>query len=76
MPIKPDNDHGKKQVIDPSMTVLDVVSANNATQEVFKRYDFLAKECICCNCLFESLEHMAAKYGINLEELLRDLNQA
>ena len=74
MPIKPDND--KKHAIDPSMTVLDVVAANNATQDVFKRYDFLAKECICCNCLFESLEHMAAKYGLDLEELIRDLNQA
>ena len=72
--------HGKKvsptPVIDQSMTVLDVVAAHGATQAVFKRYDAMAGECICCHSLFDSLERVAEKYGLDLAELLTDLRNA
>ncbi|MBS3780863.1 MAG: hypothetical protein KGY41_10745 [Desulfovermiculus sp.] len=59
--------------ITPDMTVLDVVSTYRGTEEVFRRYDNQAGECVCCNALFDSLQEMAAKYGLNLQELLAEL---
>lgn len=63
-------------VIDSSMTVLDIVSKYNATQDVFKRWDDKAGECICCNALFESLETVAKKYDLDLSSLVQDLKRA
>ena len=62
--------------IDPGMTVLDIVSTYSATQEVFKRWDDRAGECICCNALFESLETVAEKYSLDLSALVQDLKNA
>ncbi|WP_320041131.1 hypothetical protein [uncultured Desulfobacter sp.] len=62
--------------IEPGMTVLDIVSTYSATQEVFKRWDDRAGECICCNALFESLETVAEKYNLNLSALVQDLKKA
>jgi hypothetical protein len=55
------------------MTVLDVISKYRQTESVFKQYDQQAGECICCQALFESLQDVAAKYNLDLEELLTDL---
>ena len=57
------------------MTVLDVVSKYRQTEAVFKQYDQHAGECICCQALFESLQDMAARYRLDLERLLSDLNK-
>lgn len=57
----------------PEMTVLDVVSRHRQTEAVFKRYDALAGECVCCQALFESLRDMAKKYNLDLKRLLADL---
>ena len=62
--------------IEPGMTVLDIVSTYSATQEVFKRWDARAGECICCNALFDPLETVAAKYNLDLSALIQDLKQA
>ena len=59
--------------IHPEMTVLDVVSRYRQTEAVFKRYDALAGECICCQALFESLRDVAEKYHLGLKGLLTDL---
>ena len=59
--------------ISPDMTVLDVVSRYDATQSVFKGYDKKAGECICCRSLFETLETVAEKYGLDLEKFMADL---
>ena len=64
------------QQIRPEMTVLDVVSKYRQTEAVFKHYDQQAGECICCQALFESLQDMAARYRLDLERLLSDLNKA
>lgn len=57
------------------MTVLDIVSNNKATIDIFKSYDEQAGECICCASLFEPLDKVAGKYGIDLKALLSDLNK-
>ena len=43
----------------PDMTVLDVVSTYRETEDVFRRYDNQAGECICCNALFDTLQGVA-----------------
>ncbi len=63
----------ERRQISPDMTVLDLVSRYEATQKVFKVYDVKAGECICCQSLFDTLETVAEKYGLNLEKLLTDL---
>lgn len=66
----------KATLIMPEMTVLDVVSKYRQTESVFKQYDQNAGECICCQALFESLQDVAARYNLDLEELLTDLETA
>jgi len=65
-----------KNIIHPEMTVLDIVSRYRQTEEVFKRYDAQAGECICCQALFEFLREVAEKYHLDLKELLEDLETA
>ena len=62
--------------LDPKSTVLDVISQYRQTEDVFKRYDKVAGECICCQALFESLEDVAEKYGFNPATFLSDLETA
>lgn len=62
--------------IRPEMTVLDVVSRYRQTEAVFKKYDKQAGECICCQALFEPLRKVAIRYGLNMEQLLTDLEAA
>jgi hypothetical protein len=62
--------------ITADMIILDVVSTHPKTEEVFKSYDEKAGVCICCQALFEPLEDMADRFGLNLEQLLIDLNMA
>jgi len=60
----------------PSMTLLDVVHRYPATQAVFRSKNEQAGECILCKALFETITTMACRYGLDLEELLVDLEQA
>ncbi len=68
--------HSSTCSIEPCMTVLDIVSRYSATQEVFKRWDDKAGECICCNALFDPLETVAEKYNLELSALVQDLKKA
>jgi len=43
-----DNKNGDQHLIDPEMMVLDIVATYQETLKVFKSYDVLAGECICC----------------------------
>lgn len=58
------------------MTVLDVVSAYKQTLPVFKKYDGLAGECICCKSLFKTIHSVSILYGFDLNRLLDDLETA
>jgi len=62
--------------LSPRMTVLDVVGRFRQTEAVFKAYDAQAGACICCTALFDSLEEVARRFGLDLEALMRDLNAA
>ncbi len=62
--------------IDPSMTVLDVISRHRETEAVFKSYADAAGECICCQALFDPLQTVAERYGLDLRRLLEELEAA
>lgn len=62
--------------IQPEMTILDVISEYRETEAVFKRYDEYAGECLCCRALFDSLQEVCEKYGLNLEKFLADLRDS
>ena len=55
------------------MTLLDVVSRCRQTEAVFRKYDERAGVCLCCQALFETLGETARKYGLDLRQLLSDL---
>ncbi len=63
----------KDHQIRSEMTVLDIISRYRKTEAIFKQYDKLAGECICCQALFEPLSKVAVKYGLKLEKLIEDL---
>lgn len=62
--------------IHPDMTVLDVVSRFRQSEAVFRKFDERAGVCICCEALFEPLKNVSAKYGLDLKELLSELESA
>lgn len=64
------------QLILPRMTVLDVVGRFPQTEAVFHKYDAQAGVCICCQALFDPLEQVARNYALDLDGLVRDLEQA
>jgi len=61
------------RTISPEMTVLDILNRYRHTEAVFRRYDEKAGECICCNALFEPLKNLPARYDLNLDNLLEEL---
>jgi len=63
-------------VIGMGEEVLSVVEKHPATLAVFEAYETQAGECICCNALFQTIEEVAAKYSLDLETFLEDINRA
>jgi len=59
--------------IHPEMTVLDVVGRYRQAESVFRKYDEQAGVCICCEVLFEPIRDVAARYGLDQDKLLTDL---
>jgi hypothetical protein len=62
--------------ITPDMTLLDVVHQYRATEAVFRARDEQAGECLLCKALFETVADVAARYGLDLDALLADLDAA
>ncbi|TDT87350.1 DUF1858 domain-containing protein [Pseudodesulfovibrio indicus] len=62
--------------ITPDMTLLDVVHRYRSTEAVFRARDEQAGECLLCKALFETVADVAARYGLDLEALLADLEAA
>ena len=58
------------------MTILDVVSKYGKTVPVFQQYDKKAGVCLCCQALFYPLKEVAQKFGLNLSDLIADLESA
>jgi hypothetical protein len=65
-----------ERAIRPEMTVLDVLIRYRHTEDVFKKYDKRISGCICCNALFEPLRTLASKYGLDLDNLLKELEES
>ena len=62
--------------IQPEMTVLEVVRTYKQTENVFKKYDAQAGECIMCTALFESLKGLSERFRLNLKKLIEELETA
>ena len=62
--------------VNADMTILDVISRYRGTESVFKQYDEKAKACLCCQALFDPLKDVAGKYGLDLGQLLNELETA
>ena len=62
--------------IEPQMTVLDIVHRFRATEAFFKRWDSQAGECICCQALFDTVQQVVDRYGLDLDQLMDELNVA
>lgn len=59
-------------MITKDMTIQDVVSRHPETIPIFERYGLGCYVCLAAE--FENLESGALVHGVNLKELLRDLN--
>ena len=66
----------KDIIIGPEMTVLDVISNWRETESVFKGYDEIAGECVCCNALFDTVGQMTKRYKLDLDRVISDLKNA
>jgi hypothetical protein len=62
--------------IDDGMTLLEIVYRYRGTEEVFRSYDEEAGACLLCEALFDTLAEAAAKYGLDLEKMLAELENA
>ncbi len=65
----------KPEIITPDMTLLEVLHQHRQTEAVFRRYEGEAKGCLLCHALFETLTEAAAKHGLDLARLLKDLRE-
>jgi len=62
--------------INAVMTVLDIVARWPSTQDVFKSHDQAAGECIMCQALFETVQEVCRRYGLDEQGLVEELNRA
>jgi hypothetical protein len=62
--------------ITPEMTLIEVLQQYRQTEAVFRRYEGEANGCLLCHALFDTLAEAAAKYGLDLDRLLKDLQEA
>lgn len=56
------------------MTLLDIFSEFEGTEEILKTYDQKVGECICCQMLFSKLYEVAEHYQLDINRLLCELN--
>ena len=64
----------EKETITKDMTIMDAVQAHPEIVEVLMKQGF---HCIGCHAAqFESIEQGAIVHGIDVEELMKDLNNA
>ncbi len=71
-----ESEMNKARRITPEMTILEVIDRYRETETVFKKYDEQTGVCLCCQALFETLGEVAAKYQLNLNQILEDLEEA
>ncbi len=66
----------EKDPITPEMTLIEVLHQHRQTEAVFRSYEGEAQGCLLCHALFDTLAEAAAKYELNLDKLLKDLQEA
>ena len=70
-------EHAPSTPFDPdAVTVLDLVAAHPATQDVFRSFDAAAGCCLLCQGLFETVSGLAARFGLDRDALVHDLQEA
>jgi hypothetical protein len=62
--------------ITPEMTLLEILHQHRQTEAVFRRYEGEAQGCLLCHALFDTLAEAAVKYGLDLDKLIEDLQEA
>lgn len=62
-------------MINPTSTILDVVSDFPASEDFFRQYDGIAEKCVLCNNLFDSIDEFCKTYDLDSNQFLKDLNQ-
>lgn len=62
-------------VISADTILLDIVSRWPTTEAIFRRYDEKAGVCLCCSCLFDTLEDIASRFSLDLKALLHDIEE-
>jgi hypothetical protein len=62
--------------ITPEMTIIEVLHQHRQTEAVFRRYEGEAQGCLLCHALFDTLAEAAAKYGLDLDRLMKDLQES
>ena len=66
----------EKVLITPEMTLIEVLHQHRQTEAVFRRYEGEAQGCLLCHALFDTLAEAAAKYGLDLDSLMKDLQES
>jgi hypothetical protein len=66
----------EKDPITPDMTLIEVLHQHRQTEAVFRSYEGEAQGCLLCHALFDTLAEAAAKYHLDLEKLLKDLQES
>lgn len=59
-----------------STTLLEAVQLNSACEEVLRAHDAQAGCCLLCSHLFDSIGHVAERYGLDLQQLLDECNRS
>ncbi|MBI9079410.1 MAG: hypothetical protein JEY79_06685 [Pseudodesulfovibrio sp.] len=62
--------------ISRDMTLLDIVHRYPNTEAVFRSRDEQAGECLLCKALFETIDEVVRRYGLDRKQLLADLEKA
>lgn len=57
------------------MTVLDVIQHHRSAEAVFKALEKEIGRCLCCEALFDTLEDVSFRYGLDLDRLMDRLEK-
>lgn len=63
-------------VLTSDMLLLDILSRWPATESVVRRYDEQAGVCLCCTCLFDTVQEVASRFSLDPEVFLSDIREA
>ncbi|MGD8563702.1 MAG: hypothetical protein PVG03_14260 [Desulfarculaceae bacterium] len=62
--------------INPDMKIVDVIYQHRDTLAVFKRYESITGQCICCQDLFQTIGQICSKYDLDPQAFLLELKEA